>query len=205
VPQKARLESTEQTFDKVEDVIRNIVPENEQALVLDNIGIPFRYSMPFDDGSTVGPNDGQIMVALKEGHHPTADYIRKLRTELARRFPECIFYFQPADIVTQILNFGLPAQIDIRIAGYDAASNRKVMQEVRQEVSHIPGLVDVHLHQQIAAPELSVAIDRERALDLGLTLNDVARNVMVSLASSNTVTPNFWVDPASGIQYPLAV
>ncbi|MEN3175812.1 efflux RND transporter permease subunit [Gluconobacter sp. OJA] len=204
-PEGTRIESTERLFDQVEDVIREVVPEHERSLVLDNMGVPFRYSMPFDDGTTVGPNDGQIMVELKEGHRPTADYIRTLRTELARRFPDSVFYFQPADIVTQILNFGLPAQVDIRISGYDAANNRKVMQEVRQEVSRIPGLVDVHLHQQIAAPELAIAIDRERALDLGLTLNDVARNVMVSLASSNTVTPNFWVDPATGIQYPLAV
>jgi len=204
-PAGTRIETTEKLFDQVEDTIREIVPETERQLVLDNIGIPFRYSMPFDDGTTVGPNDGQIMVALKENHHPTARYIAKLRTVLAQRFPDCIFYFQPADIVTQILNFGLPAQIDIRIAGYDAGTNRKVMQEIRQDISRIPGLTDVHLHQEIAAPELAVAIDRERAQDLGLTMNDVARNVMVSLASSNTVTPNFWVDPNTGIQYPLAV
>ena len=204
-PAGTRIESTEKIFDRVEDTIRQIVPDSERDLVLDNIGIPFRYSMPFDDGTTIGPNDGQIMVALKEHHRPTADYIRTLRTELARRFPDCVFYFQPADIVTQILNFGIPAQVDIRIAGYDQANNRKVMRAILHEAAQIPGLVDVHLHQQIAAPELLIAIDRVRAEDLGLTLNDVARNVMVSMASSNTVTPNFWVDPATGIQYPLAV
>lgn len=204
-PAGTRIETTEKLFDQVEDTIRSVVPDGERALMLDNIGIPFRYSMPFDDGTTIGPNDGQIMVELKEGHRPTASYIRTLRTELARRFPDCVFYFQPADIVTQILNFGLPAQVDIRISGYDAAGDRRVMQEVRREVAKIPGLVDVHLHQQIAAPELRVAIDRVRAQDLGLSMNDVARSVMVSLASSNTVTPNFWVDPNTGIQYPLAV
>ncbi|MBM9403293.1 efflux RND transporter permease subunit [Gluconacetobacter azotocaptans] len=204
-PAGTRIETTEKLFDQVEDTIRAVLPEGERQLVLDNIGIPFRYSMPFDDGTTIGPNDGQIMVALKEHHHPTADYIRTLRTVLAQRFPESVFYFQPADIVTQILNFGLPAQVDIRIAGYDAPTDRKVMREILQEVARIPGLTDVHLHQQIEAPELAIAIDRVRAQDLGLTLNDVARNVMVSLASSNTVTPNFWVDPNTGIQYPLAV
>ncbi|CAI9121890.1 efflux RND transporter permease subunit [Brytella acorum] len=204
-PAGTRIETTEKIFDRVEDTIRAVVPDSERDLVLDNIGIPFRYSMPFDDGTTIGPNDGQIMVALKEHHRPTADYMRTLRTELARRFPDCVFYFQPADIVTQILNFGIPAQVDIRIAGYDQANNRKVMRAILREAATIPGLVDVHLHQQIAAPEMLIAIDRVRAQDLNLTMNDVARNVMVSMASSNTVTPNFWVDPASGIQYPLAV
>lgn len=204
-PEGTRIESTEKIFDQVEDVIRDVVPASEREMVLDNIGIPFRYSMPFDDGTTIGPNDGQIMVELKEHHRPTARYIRKLRTELARRFPECVFYFQPADIVTQILNFGIPAQVDIRIAGYDVMTNRKVMNEIKSEVAQIPGLVDVHLHQQLSAPKLKVAIDRERALDLGLTMTDVAQNIMVSVESSNTVTPNFWVDPATGIQYPLAV
>ncbi|OUJ14326.1 efflux RND transporter permease subunit [Acetobacter sp. DsW_063] len=204
-PEGTRIETTEKLFDQVEDVIREVVPAEERVLLLDNIGIPFRYSMPFDDGTTVGTNDGQVMVELAKDHRPTAEYVRKLRTELARRFPDCVFYFQPADIVTQILNFGVPAQVDIRIAGYDAVNNRKVMQEIRKEVSTIPGLVDVRLHQQLSAPELKVAIDRQRAEDLGLTMDDVARNVMVSLASSNTVTPNFWVDPKTGIQYPLAV
>ncbi|MCQ9154315.1 efflux RND transporter permease subunit [Acidomonas methanolica] len=204
-PAGTRIETTEKLFDQVEDVIRGTVPDGERKLILDNIGIPFRYSMPFDDGTTIGPNDGQIMVALRENHRPTADYVRKLRTELARRFPESVFYFQPADIVTQILNFGIPAQVDIRIAGYDVMTNRKVMAEIRDGIARIPGLVDVHLHQQLAAPELRLAIDRQRALDLGLTMNDVAQNVMVSLASSNTVTPNFWVAPDTGIQYPLAV
>ncbi|MBL7234732.1 efflux RND transporter permease subunit [Komagataeibacter oboediens] len=203
-PEGTRIETTEKLFDAVEDTIRQVVPASERELVLDNIGLPFRYSMPFDDGTTVAPNDGQIMVALKEHHHPTPAYVSKLRTILAKKFPECVFYFQPADIVTQILNFGIPAQVDIRITGFDQATNRKVMQEIRDEVRHIPGLVDVHLHQQIMAPELALTIDRTRAQDLGLTLNDVARNVMISLASSNTVTPNFWVGP-NGVQYPVAV
>jgi multidrug efflux pump subunit AcrB len=124
---------------------------------------------------------------------------------LAQRFPDLIFYFQPADIVTQILNFGLPAQVDVRVAGNDGVTNRKVIAEVQAEIARIPGLTDVHLHQELDAPELQVAVDRDRAGDLGLTMNDVAGDVMVSLASSSTVTPNFWVDPQTGIQYPVAV
>ncbi len=173
----SRLEVTERLFDEIEDTIREVVPESERNLILDNIGMPFRYDMPFDDGTTIGTNDGQITV----------------------------FYFQPDDIVTQILNFGLPAQIDVRVAGYDGVTNRKVAAAIQEEIAHITGVADVHLHQELAAPELQVNIDRDRAGDLGLTTNDVARDVMVSLASSSTVTPNFWVDPKAGIPYPVAV
>ncbi|NIE81690.1 efflux RND transporter permease subunit [Asaia sp. As-1742] len=203
-PEGTRIETTEKLFDQVEDTIRQVVPADERQMVLDNIGLPFRYSMPFDDGSTVGTNDGQIMVALKEHHRPTAYYMRVLRTVLAKRFPDCVFFFQPADIVTQVLNFGIPAQVDVRITGYDQVTNRKVMAEIMAEARHIPGMVDVHLHQQIKAPEFVLAINRERALDLGLSFNDVARNVMVSVEGSNTVTPNFWVG-SNGVQYPVAV
>ncbi|MFT9331062.1 efflux RND transporter permease subunit [Acetobacter persici] len=204
-PAGTRIETTERIFDQVEDTIREVVPKNERELVLDDIGIPFRYSMPLDDGSTIGPNDGQIMVALKEKHRPTAEYISRLRTVLAKRFPDVVFYFQPADMVTQILNFGLTSQIDVRITGYDQANNRVVMGKIMKDMRHVRGLVDVHLHQQLAAPALNVSIDRERAQDLNLVLNDVARSVMVSQASSNTVTPNFWPDPQMGTLYPVAV
>ena len=201
----SRLEVTERLFDEVEDTIREVVPESERHLILDNIGMPFRYDMPFDDGTTIGTNDGQIMVALKPEHRPTATYMQRLRTILAQRFPDAVFYFQPADIVTQILNFGLPAQIDVRVAGYDGVTNRKVAAAIQEEIALITGVADVHLHQELAAPELQVNIDRDRAGDLGLTMNDVARDVMVSLASSSTVTPNFWVDPKAGIPYPVSV
>ncbi|WP_342630067.1 efflux RND transporter permease subunit [Nguyenibacter vanlangensis] len=204
-PAGTRIESTEHLFDQVEDTIRATIPANERQLILDNIGIAFRYTMPFDDGTTIGPNDGQIMVALKPDHHPTAGYIRRLRTVLAQKFPEAVFYFQPADIVTQIIDFGLPAQIDVRVMGYDAPTDRAIARSILHEIAQVPGVTDVHMHQEIAAPELRLDVDRVRANDLGLTLNDVARNVMISLASSNTVTPNFWVDPNTGIQYPLAV
>ena len=167
--------------------------------------MPFRYALPFDDGTTVAGNDGQILVSLKEGHKPTAAYIKRLRDVLAREFPDVTFYFQPGDIVTQILNFGLPAPIDVRVVGYDKGNNLRIVQAMRDEIKHVVGVADAHLHQIVDAPELTVAIDRQRAQDLGLDMQSVADNVMVSVASSNTVTPNFWVDPNTGIQYPVAV
>jgi multidrug efflux pump subunit AcrB len=200
-----RIETTEQIFERVEDTIRQVIPDSERALLIDDIGVPFRYSMPFDDGTTVGGYDGQILVSLKPNHKPTMDYIKQLRDTLAREFPEVVFYFQPADIVTQILNFGLPAPIDIRVVGYDRDTNLRVANALRDEISHVVGVADTHLHQVVDAPELMVDVDRQRAQDLGLKIQDVAQDVMVSLASSNTVSPNFWVDPKTGIQYNVAV
>ena len=175
-------------------------------LIVDNIGLPARaYNLAFTDGSTIGVNDGVILVALKEGHAPTADYVRKLREVLPAAFPEVLFYFQAADIVTQILNFGLPAQIDVRTVGYDRANNLRVAKELRQRIAAIPGIVDAHLQQEVDAPAFYATIDRARAAQLGLNANTIATNVNVSLSSSEQVTPNFWTDPTSGIPYYLAV
>ena len=204
-PSGTRIETTEHIFEDVENVIRRVIPDSERNLIIDDIGVPFRYALPFDDGTTVGGNDGQILVSLKEGHKPTAAYIKRLREVLAREFPDVIFYFQPGDIVTQILNFGLPAPIDVRVVGYDKGNNLRIVQAMLDEIKHVVGVADAHLHQIVDAPELTVAIDRQRAQDLGLDMQSVADNVMVSVASSNTVTPNFWVDPNTGIQYPVAV
>ena len=144
-------------------------------------------------------------MSLKEGHAPTADYVRKLREVLPAAFPEDTFYFQAADIVTQILNFGLPAQIDVRTVGYDKDNNLRVAKELRQRIAAIPGIVDAHLQQEVDAPAFYADIDRTRAAQLGLNANTIATNVNVSLSSSEQVTPNFWTDPKSGIPYYLAV
>ena len=126
-----------------------VVPDSDRSLIVDNIGLPARaYNLAFTDGSTIGPNDGVIMVALKEGHAPTADYVRKLREVLPAAFPDDVFYFQAADIVTQILNFGLPAQIDVRIVGDDKATNLNVAHELRERIAAIPGIADAHLQQE---------------------------------------------------------
>jgi multidrug efflux pump subunit AcrB len=204
-PAGTRIETTEAIFQAVEDKIREIIPEQDRALIVDNIGLPARaYNLAFADGSTIGINDGVIQVALKEGHKPTADYVKKLRQVLPAAFPEDVFYFQAADIVTQILNFGLPAQIDVRTVGYDR-NNLPVARELRQRLAAIPGIVDAHLQQEVDAPAFYAQIDRARAAQLGLNASTVATNINVSLSSSEQVSPNFWTDPTSGIPYYLAV
>jgi multidrug efflux pump subunit AcrB len=205
-PAGTRIETTERIFQAVEDKIREIIPESQRGLIVDNIGLPARaYNLAFADGSTIGANDGVILVALKDGHAPTADYIRALRVALPAVFPEVTFYFQAADIVTQILNFGLPAQIDVRTVGYDRVTNLRVAKELQQRIAAIPGLADVHFQQEVDAPAIYAVIDRSRAAQLGLTASSIATNVNVSLSSSEQVTPNFWTDPASGIPYYLAI
>jgi multidrug efflux pump subunit AcrB len=204
-PAGTRIETTEAIFQKVEDKIREVIPEKDRSLIVDNIGLPARaYNLAFADGSTIGINDGVIQVALKEGHKPTADYVKKLRQVLPAAFPEDVFYFQAADIVTQILNFGLPAQIDVRTMGYDL-NNLSVARELRQRLAAIPGIVDAHLQQEVDAPAFYAQIDRTRAAQLGLNASTVATNINVSLSSSEQVSPNFWTDPTSGIPYYLAV
>ncbi|WMT75654.1 efflux RND transporter permease subunit [Bradyrhizobium sp. Ash2021] len=204
-PAGTRIESTEAIFQAVEDKIREVIPEKDRSLIVDNIGLPARaFNLAFADGSTIGINDGVIQVALKEGHKPTADYVKKLRQVLPAAFPEDVFYFQAADIVTQILNFGLPAQIDVRTVGYDK-NNLSVARELRQRLAAIPGIVDAHLQQEVDAPAFYAQIDRTRAAQLGLNASTVATNINVSLSSSEQVSPNFWTDPTSGIPYYLAV
>jgi multidrug efflux pump subunit AcrB len=205
-PAGTRIESTEAIFQAVEDKIREVIPASERSRIVDNIGLPARaYNLAFSDGTTIGPNDGVILVALNEGHAPTANYVRKLRQVLPNAFPEETFYFQAADIVTQILNFGVPSQIDVRTVGYDRVNNLAVAKQLRDRIAAIPGIADAHIQQETNAPAFYVNIDRVRASQLGLTANAVASNINVSLSSSQQVSPNFWTDPASGIPYYIAV
>src|SRR5260221_3903225 len=170
-----------------------------------NIGLPTRvYKLAFTDGSTIGVNDGVILVSLKDGHSPTANYVRELRQVLPAAFPEDTFYVQSAEVVTQILNFGLTAQIDVRTVGYGRVTDLKVAQELRRRIAAIPGIADAHLQQEVNGPELFANIDRTRAAQLGLTATQIATNLNISLRSSEQVTPNFWTDPKSGIPYYLA-
>jgi multidrug efflux pump subunit AcrB len=206
VPAGTRIEKTEQMFQRIEDKIREIIPASERGLIVDNIGLPARlYNLAFSDGSTIGVNDGVILISLNDGHRPTADYVRQMRRALPAAFPEDIFYFQPADIVTQILNFGLTAQIDVRTVGYDRAKNLQNARELRRRIAAIPGVADAHIQQEVNGPEIFAAIDRFRAAELGLNVNQIASNLNISLASSEQVTPNFWTDPKSGIPYYLAI
>jgi multidrug efflux pump subunit AcrB len=203
---RTRIEATEQIFHTIEDHIRSLVPARDLGLILDNIGLPARtYNLAFTDGSTIGVNDGQILVALKEGHAPTVGYIKMLRRDLRQAFPDLLFYFQPADMVTQILNFGVPSQIDVQIQGRDADENRQLARTLQQRMTKVAGLVDVHIQQELDAPELYYDIDRTRAEQLGLNVTSIATNLNISLSSSEQVTPNFWTDPKTGVPYFMAV
>ena len=205
-PAGTRIEKTEQIFQAVEDKIREVIPENERDLIVDNIGLPARaYNYAFGDGTATGLNDGVVLVSLKEDHAPTATYIRKLREVLPASFPECVFYFQAADMVTQILNFGISAQINVRTVGNDRTKNLRIAKELQQQFAAIPGVADTHLQQEVSAPEFFTQIDRARASQFGLTVSDIALNLNTSLSSSEQVSPNFWTDPSNGTPYYLAV
>ena len=205
-PARTRVERTEQIFQAIEDNIRKEIPAADLHLILDNIGLPARtYNLAFTDGSTIGVNDGVIQIELAEGHAPTADIIKKLRAELAHAFPDVLFYFQPADLVTQVLNFGVPTQIDVQLQGQDREGNKETAALLQQKLANIPGLVDVHVQQELNAPEMMYTIDRTRAQELGLNMQEVANNLNISLSSSEQVSPNFWTDPQTGIPYFMAV
>src|SRR5246127_5707053 len=205
-PPETRIEQTEHIFQEIEDKIREVIPERERDLIVDDFGVPERpYNLAFTDGSTINVNDGVILVSLKEGHAPTADYVRKLREVLPAAFPSDIFYFQAADMITQVLNFGLPAQIDARVIGTDRTTNRRVADELRRRLAAVPGIADVHLQQEIDAPDFMANIDRSRALEFGLNAQAIANNLNTSLSSSEQVYPNFWTDQGNGIPYFFAV
>ncbi len=205
-PAATRIETTERIFQEVEDKIREVIPERDRDLIVDDIGVPQRvYNLAFTDGSTIGVNDGVILVSLKVGHALTSDYVRKLREVLPAAFPSDTFYFQPADMTTQILNFGLPAQIDVRVVGRDRATNLEVAHQLRRRMAAIPGIADAHLQQELDAPAFMAKIDRSRALQLGLSAQAVANDLNISLSSSEQVTPNFWTDPVNGIPYYITV
>ena len=204
-PARTRIEDTEKYFQRVEDRIRDIIPASERDLILDNIGIPQRlYNLAFTDGTIIGVNDGTIQISLKEGHRPTQDYIKRLRRELPQAFPDLLFYFQPADMVTQILNFGVPTQIDVQVQGRDP-KNVEIAKQIQKRVTGIPGAVDVHIQQELDAPNLFFNIDRARALGLNLQAGQIVNDLTISLSSSEQVYPNFWIDPKQSIPYFLAV
>ncbi|MFM7363595.1 MAG: efflux RND transporter permease subunit [Cuspidothrix sp.] len=208
-PAGTRLEKTEQIFTQVENEIRQIIPEEELEIILDNIGLPVGgVNLAFSDTATIGPGDGEILVGLKEGqHHSTWQYVRQLRQKLTADFPDLTFFFQPADIVTQILNFGLPAPIDIQVIGpaKNRKDNYKLAKQIKAKIAQIPGAVDVHLHQVVDAPEIRINVDRSQAQRNGLTQRDVANNLLTSLSSSGQTSPNFWLDPIKGVSYLIAV
>ena len=183
-----------------------MVPDRERALILDNIGLTQSFTiMAFLNTGTVSDADGEILVSLKPAHRPTEDYVARLRDELPRRFPDCTFYFEPADITNQILNFGLPAPIDVQVVGVKREANLAVAQQLRREIAKVPGIADVHLQQITDLPDLRLNVDRILASELGLTQQDVAGSLLVSLSSTNQVSPNFWINPENRVNYRVAV
>ncbi|MCJ2027313.1 efflux RND transporter permease subunit [Methylobacterium sp. J-067] len=201
-----RIETTQQVFAQVEDVVREVIPEHELEQILDNIGVPsINYNFAFSDGSFVSYNDGQMLISLKEEHGSVAAYKKRLREVLMQRFPDLTVYFQPADIITQILNFGVITPIDIQVSGRNKEKDLEVAQNIVRRLRDTKGLVDVHLQQIVNVPQFYVDVDRRLASELGLTEQSVAQNMNISLSGSYQVTPNFWPDPKTGIPYQLWV
>jgi multidrug efflux pump subunit AcrB len=206
-PPGTRIEQTEAYFQQVEDVIRGVIPAAELAVINDNIGLPNSINLARSDSVTVGPSDGEILVALQPGHAPTAGYLKTLRNELPKRFPNLTFFSQPADIVSQILNFGLPAPIDVQVSGPPGESdkNYQIARQIERDLAVVPGAVDVHVQQILSSPRLMVDTDRIAALQSGLTEQDVANSLSVSLTGSGTATTNFWLNVRNGVQYSVVV
>jgi multidrug efflux pump subunit AcrB len=206
-PPGTRIEDSERRFAAIENSIRTIVPAAEIETMLDNIGVPYSsINLSLSEGVLVSPADGDIMIALKEGHNSTPAYVRRLRTMLASTYSDTTFFFLAPDISTQVLNFGLPAPIDIQLVGPigGEADTLRVAQQIATRLSGVPGAVDVHLAQVPAQPEIRIDVDRTMADQLGLTEHDVASDLLVSLASSALVSPSFWLDKR-GVQYLVAV
>jgi multidrug efflux pump subunit AcrB len=199
-----RIESAEQTFAAVEDTIRKVIKPNDLGLILDNIGLPAsNYNFAFGDGSFVSNYDGQILISLKEGHAPTDAYRKTLRKVLQETYPDTVFYFQPSDIITQILDFGTLTPIDIQVSGRNAEKDLEVAKHIERRLRNVRGAVDVHIQQITDAPEFFADVDRQMAGEIGLTEQQIANTLNISLAGSFQVTPNFWADPKSGIPYQL--
>ena len=202
-----RVEETARLCDEVEAVLRQEIPKRELQTVLDNIGLPNSgINQSYSSSGTIGSSDAEILIALDpEHHHATAGYIRRLRQVLPQRFPGVEFFFQPADIVTQILNFGLPAPVDVQVVGTDMDSNYQIAQQIANKMRHIPGSADVHVQQMLSLPTLRMNIDRTRVAQVGLTARDVAQSALISLSGSFQTAPNFWLNPKNDVTYQMAV
>jgi len=205
-PAGTRIEEVERIFGQVEEEVRRIIPTQELDTILDNMGLPNSgINLAFSDSATNGSGDGEILISLKPKHRPTIDYTRQLRTTLAARFPSEIFFFQAADITSQILNFGLPAPIDLQVTGNDTEANYRIATQLRDQIAQLPGAVDTFIRQQVDYPTMKVDVDRIKADQSGLTQRDVASSLLISLSSSGQVAPNQWLNPQNGVNYNVAV
>jgi multidrug efflux pump subunit AcrB len=207
-PPGMRIEETERYFAQVEDVVRQTIPPDEVATVLDNMGIPNSgINLSLSDGSVMSPADGEILISLNSNHGPTEEHVVRLRNVLHERFPDLTFFFAAPDIATQVLNFGLSAPIDIQIDGplANSEANRAIASQMSAEASALPGVVDARLQQVPTTPDLRVNVDRTLADQLGVTQSNVASDLLVSLSSNNQTAPNFWLNPQNGVNYSIFV
>jgi multidrug efflux pump subunit AcrB len=205
-PPGTRIEDTEADFAQVESAIRQIVGDNQIDVMLDNIGLPYSgINIALSDSATVGPMDGEILISLKENHTPTAAHMADLRRELPRRFAGMQFFFQPADIVNQVLNFGRPAPIDIRVTGPHGDADYALAEKLVHDLKVVPGVVDVHVFQVPDAPSLKVDVNRTFAQEVGVSQRTAASSLLVSLNNSAQTSPNFWLNPRNSVSYPLVV
>ena len=199
-----RIEETARLFENVEDTIRSVIPARDLTSMVDNIGLPFSgINMAYQNTGTIGPGDGDALIALSEDHAPTDTYIKKLRTLLPQKFPGTAFSFLPADIVSQILNFGLPAPIDLQVIGNNQQANYAYATELLKRIRTVPGIADLRIQQVFNYPQINVNVDRTLAGEVGLTQRDVANSLLVTLSGSGQVRPNFWLNPDNGVSYPI--
>jgi multidrug efflux pump subunit AcrB len=205
-PTGTRIEETARLADQIEKVVRQVVPPEQLVTILDNLGLPYSgINLSYGNSGTIGTLDGEIQVALTEDHKPTQGYVDKLRAILPQRFPGVEFFFQPADIVTQILNFGLPAAVDVQIAGADQKGNFQIAAALMKKVRLIPGNVDTHIQEKLDEPTINLQMDRTRLQQLNLNANNVSQNLLVSLSGSSQTSPGFWFNSQNGVEYNLAV
>ncbi|WP_241301062.1 efflux RND transporter permease subunit [Burkholderia stabilis] len=205
-PTGYRIEETARLADQVERVIREVVPPDELGAIVDNLGLPVSgINLSYSNAGTIGTLDGELLIALKPGHRATQYYVQTLRALLPERFPCVEFFFQPSDIITQILNFGQPAAIDVQVLGNDLASNMTIASSLMKKIRQIPGAVDVHVLQRNDEPTLLADMDRTRMQQLNLSAQNVAQNMLISLSGSSQTTPSFWINPRTGVQYPLQI
>src|SRR5258705_3181711 len=204
-PTGTRIEETAALCDQVESEIRKQIPPQEFSGVIDNIGLPYGgINLSYSNSAPVGTQDADIIVTLAAKHHPTAGYVHDLRLKLARSFPGVTFYFLPSDMVTQILNFGLPAPIDIQVVGNDLEANRQFADNLLARVKNVSGTSDLRIQQTFDQPDLYIDVDRTKAASIGFTQRDVATNLLVTLIGSSQTAPTFWLNPKNGVSYSIA-
>lgn len=205
-PHGTRIEETAREFSAIEETIKHVIPPTELDTVLDNIGLPASMiNLAFMDNSQIGVGDGEILIALKENHKPTKQYVKKLRKELNKEFPNSTFFFQNADMVGKILNFGLASPVDIKVQGKDLKANFALTSKMLEDVKRVRGVADAHIHQITDTPEVRVEVDKRRASIMKLSQETVSENLLTALTSSAMVAPNYWVDPQNGVNYNLVV